>query len=200
MSKELYSTAELAAMSSEELRTAQANGFVKPIVGGYASSGTFPDPRRVIDIPLDPPAPSLPQDPYAVTAWGSQFFDFVTPSGQKCQMKKLRPEELVGTDLLDKITRLPAFAEEAIQKAEGKPPVPEKMPSTEDINSLLEVLDQLLPMVVVQPKVLPTPKEGEGGRQPGTIYVDDIELMDRVAIMERAVQGVKKMDNFRQEP
>lgn len=186
MSQQLYTTKELLEMTPEEMAVAQANGYAKPL--------TAEDYRN-------PTHPTTPQEPYAVTAWGSQLYDFVVPSGQRCQMRKLRPEELVGTDILDKITRLPAFADEQIQKAEGQPPKPPTMPSKQDMQALLEVLDELIPLVVVQPKVLADPKPDATGevaaKHPGTIYVSDIELDDRVAIMERAVQGVKKLDNFR---
>jgi hypothetical protein len=63
----------------------------------------------------------------------------------------------------------------------------------------------VIPMVVVKPTVHRVPQADEPGgpvpdRVEGWIYTDDIELGDRVAIMERAMSGVVKMDNFRQEP
>src|SRR5690349_11159062 len=126
MNQQLYTTQELAAMSAEDLRIAQANGFVK--------SGA-----------AEPSQPSSPQDEYAVTSWGSDLYDFVVPSGQRCQMRKLKPETLIGTDLLDKVTRLPAFAEENIRVAEGKPPAA-ALPDKEALAQLVSVLNELLPM------------------------------------------------------
>lgn len=152
-------------------------------------------------------APALPtlvpqEDRYAVTAWGAPVYDFVVPSGQMCQLRKLQPEKLIGTGLLDKITRLPAFADELVTKSEGKPPVKQPDVSEDDMVALLEVLDELLPLVIVQPKVLSTPKPDASGavaaKHPGTVYVDDIELADRVAIMEKSMEGVSRMDNFRE--
>lgn len=141
-----------------------------------------------------------PQDPYAVTTWGESEYDFRVPSGQLCRMKKLRPEELVGTDLLNRMARLPGLVEEQVRQAEGKPPVP-AVPEKEDLLAVIEVLDELLPRVVVKPVLHSVPKADETGavpaRVPGRIYTDDIELADRVAIMERATAGVTKLDNFR---
>jgi len=145
------------------------------------------------------------KDPYAVTAWGSQEYDFVVPSGQRCRMKKLRPEELIGNGLLDKITRLPGLADDQIKKAEGQPPsaLISALPSKEDMEKVIEVLDELIPLVVVRPVVLSIPKPDETGavqgRFEGVVYTDDIELADRIAIMNRATQGVSKMDNFREK-
>ena len=182
---QLYSTTELAEMSVEELRAAQANGFVKPELSESEAPG-YPSP------------PSSPQDRYAPTTWGSKYYDFTAPSGQTCQMQKLVPEDLVGTDIIDKITRLPAFAEENIRKAEGQPPMV-ALSDKQSLEEVLVVLDELLPLVVVQPKLWPEPKSGEE-REPGRVYVRDVDLVDRIAIMNRAVGGVAKMDNFRQKP
>jgi hypothetical protein len=144
------------------------------------------------------PTYTPPTDKYAPTTWGSNLYDFTTPSGQTCQLKKFRPEDLLGTSLLDRITRLPAFADEAIKKAEGAPPV-KALPEAKQIEALIDVLNDLLPIVIAQPQVYSTPTAGEE-RVEGRVYVDDIELADRIAIMNRAVQGVSKFDNFRKEP
>lgn len=145
---------------------------------------------------VGPVASPVQTDPYAVTGWGSSVYDFVVPSGQMCQLKRLRPEELIGTGLLDKLTRLPGLAEEQIQKAEGKPPKGNENMSESEIMVMLPVINQLVCLVVKQPKVLPDPPE-EQERIPGQVYVSDIDLFDRVAIMERVTGGVRKMDNFR---
>lgn len=144
------------------------------------------------------PLPSSPQDPYAVTSWGETEYDFRTPSGQLCRMKKLRPEELLETGILDKVTRLPGFAEEHIQKAEGQPPTVSALPGKKEIQDLIEVLDKLIPVIVVKPSVHSVPPP-EQERVPGVIYTDMIELGDRIAIMERAMTGVKRLDNFREQ-
>ncbi len=185
MSQEMYSTTELAQMNPEELEKARAAGFLKPLAS----------------TPL--PA-SSPQNPYAVTSWGENEYDFRVPSGQLCRMRKLRPEQLVGSDLLDRVTRLPGFAQQAIDQAEGKPPAKiVDAPAKEDLQAVIKVMNELLPMVVVQPKVYavpePTAADPVPKRVPGVVYTDMIELGDRIAIMERAISGVSKMDNFRQE-
>lgn len=187
MSQQLYTTSELVAMSPEELRDAQSRGFVKPPAVVTVEPAT----------PLTQPSPTAPPQAYAATSWASPYYDFVVPSGQRCQMQKLRPEMLIETDLLDKLTRLPAFAEENIRQAEGRPPAP-VMPDKEQLKEVLKVVDELLPLVVVQPRVMPNDTKPED-RLPGSVLVQDVDVMDRIAILNRATQGVAMLDNFRKE-
>lgn len=146
-----------------------------------------------------PTVPAAPADPYAVTTWGETEYDFKVPSGQTCRMRKLQPEEMIATGILDQMTKLPGIVQEQIDKAEGAPPVKVSVESvdTNQITSLLEVLNKLIPLVVAIPQVWPNPGEYET-RVPGRVYVGDIELADRIAIMERATGGVNKFDNFRE--
>jgi hypothetical protein len=196
MSQELYSTEELLQMTPEEMRIAQSRGYAKPLSETEARKQERLGKAIFGEDYANPTHPSPPQSPYAPTVWGSTEYDFRVPSGQLCRMKKLRPEELVGTDILDRITRLPAFAQELVDKSEGKPPKNDDMPDKKDLQAVIEVLNELIPMVVVQPRVFPVPDNPED-REPGLVYTDMIELADRIAIMERAVSGISKMDNFR---
>jgi hypothetical protein len=193
MNQQLYSTSELAAMNAEELRRAQANGFVKrpeddPAFRARANEALPPVPPQAM---ANPDA-----NPYAITAWGTDLYDFVVPSGQRCQLRRLRPEKLLGTGLLDKMTRLPGFADEQIRKAEGQPPV-QAMPTGEQLEQVMEVLNELLPVVVVQPHL--SVLEPGADREPDRVYVDDVDLFDAIAIMNRVTSGVAKLDNFREE-
>jgi hypothetical protein len=186
---QLYTTDELQRMTPDELRAAQANGFVK-------TSMTVEN----VSLPDSPPTPpASPQGAYTLTTWGAAEYDFVVPSGQRCRMRKLRPEALIEKDptLIDRISVLPGFAQEQIDKAEGLPPK-KLQDQKEQFAMVVSVVNELLPEVVVLPVVLPIPAEGQP-RKEGAIYVDDIELADRVAIMERAVQGVAKLAPFRAE-
>lgn len=202
MAQNMYDTNELKAMTPEEFADARAQGFVKPFANptAYRDAETALMPGDIV-YPQDVPSrPSPPQDRYAATAWASPYFDFITPGGQTIQMQKLLPEKMLGTGLLDKITRLPAFAQELIDKAEGLPPAAVvKLTDSEQVAQVVEVVNEIVPLVVVQPTVYPVPPTGEE-RVNGRIYVDSIELADRVAIMERAVKGVAALDPFRKKP
>jgi hypothetical protein len=178
-----YTSAQLQSMTWEEFQQARAQGY------------------QLNDTVETTPSPVLSAEPeadkYAVTTWGESEYDFRVPSGQLCRMKKIQPQELAGTGLLDRITRLPGLAEEQVRKAEGQPPTP-AMPEAEQLKTMVSLLEELLPLVVVKPKLHPNPLNGED-KVPGRVYVSDVDLADQIAIMERAVGGVAKMDNFRQQ-
>lgn len=182
---EYYSTKELQAMGTEELRMAQANGF-----------------RKMGPSPLPPPPQALAPRP-AAEVWGSNEFDFVCPSGAQCRMRKLMPERMVEKGILDKVTTLPGIVAEVVEKAEGAPPKPkEDMPTSQELSAVLEVMEILIPLVVVTPEVFPVPTTDDPNGTPeprvlGRIYTDSIEIQDRIAIMERAMQGVKVFEPFR---
>lgn len=40
---------------------------------------------------------------YAPTTWGTRDFDFITPSGQKCLLRKMDPMDLIQMGLMDKL-------------------------------------------------------------------------------------------------
>lgn len=147
-------------------------------------------------------SPALPtsQDPYAVTAWGQDEEDFTVPSGQKCRLRKLDEKILLEAGILDQVTRLPGLVTTGpIRQGEGKPPAPDMsdiLKSPGQLKELLDVMNKLVCTVVVRPEVLM--EAPEGGLKPGQVLVTSVGLGDRVAIMERVMGGVTKLDNFRE--
>lgn len=188
---EYYNTTDLQNMSVDELRAAQANGFRK-------SGNVTMSPPPLAPVQTTGPRP-------AAEVWGSSEYDFVCPSGAMCRMRKLMPETLLEEGILDRIATLPGYAAEVVEKAEGAPPksgAMDAMPDKEEMKAVKDILEIVVPLVVVEPRVYPVPTTDDPNgtpdpRVPGRIYTDSIELMDRVAIMERAVQGVKKLEPFR---
>lgn len=155
----------------------------------------------------DLPNVDVSADPYAANIWGSKEFDFTTPSGQLCRMKRVSEIELLQSGILDKVSRLPGLAQSLVDKSEGKPPEPELdmaelADNVDKLQDLLDVINKVCLSVVVRPKLaappMPDPETGEvKARMEGVIYVDDVEMGDRVAIMERAMRGLRSMDSFR---
>lgn len=141
-------------------------------------------------------APTSVQD--TARAWSSGgLFDFVTPLGHTCQLRKPDTTELMAAGIIGKINLLKGVAEKLVRMGEGLPP--EKIAevvSEKDLDNLSAVLDTLMPIVVVQPKVWPTPTE-EGDFEEGRIYSRDIDLTEKVAIMERCLRDVAKFATFR---
>lgn len=173
-----YTQEELAAMSQEEFAAAAECGFEK------ASAPVPPVP------PV--PAPEPRDDVWASRARSGS--DFTCPSGQRCRLRKVQPEQLMKAGILDRVTRLEGLANELVEQAEGQPPQAKKMPSTEDFEMLLETINIVVPLAVEQPVIY---AEHDKEAPDGAIRVTDIDLMDRMAILERSLNGLRLLDAFR---
>jgi hypothetical protein len=138
------------------------------------------------------------EDRYAPTTWGSNEYDFRVPSGQLCRLRNVPLERLAQSGILDQLTRLPGLTAGLVEKAQGLPPNDQVMPPAETIKVLERLLLELIPMVVVKPEIAPLPPEGEH-RIEGVIYVDSIDFADRVAILNRVVAPLQKLDAFRNQ-
>ena len=200
-----YTNQEILAMTPEELYAAAQRGFQKPAI-----TRLRPEEVRLVAAPgadaavmvesYAVPRPAQPEEdvPADGNVWKrkkTEGEDFTAPSGQKCKLRPLQVEKLMMEGILDQVTRLEGLAQKLIDQASGLPPEKVQMPSREDFGKLLTLINILVPMAVVEPRVYP-----DDYSEPvpeGAIMVSDIDLMDRVAIMEKALGGLKKMDNFR---
>jgi hypothetical protein len=165
----------------------------------------------VASLPTQPVVPIPGGDAaarYSPTSWGSSEFDFVTPSGQMCRLRKIPEIELLEAGILDKITRLPGLAQQLVDRASGIAPTPEMdlkviSENRETLEALLEIVDKLTVLAVIKPTIHAVPVADETGeikgRNPDWIYIDSVDLMDRIAIMNRSLAGLKAMDSFRNQ-
>jgi hypothetical protein len=195
-----YNPTELREMSREDFDAAAARGFKRPRpeapfpvpAGADLTSAT---PTR-ITLGSAVPKSSPIANPNAWVEKKSRPRPFTCPSGQTCLLQSIAPEALLERGLLDQISRLEGLADELVQKAEGQPPTKPKMPSREDFKGLLEVLNAILPLAVVEPVIAEMPAEGES-RNPELIYPDDVDLEDRMAILEESMKALRALDRFR---
>jgi hypothetical protein len=174
-----YTSEELQTMPREEFEAAVARGFIR------ATPATTP-----------PPVPSADVWRTAKEAGKSRTRDFTCPSGQTCRIRPLDPERLLEHGILDKITRLEGLADGLVQTAEGQPPVLGKVPTREELELLLDTVNIIVPLAVEEPYLSPVPEKGTA-RNPELIYVDDVDVDDRMAILEEALKGLKQLDRFR---
>jgi hypothetical protein len=156
---------------------------------------------RAASVQTNIPTTTIPQpvvDPYAPQVWGSNEYDFTCPSGQLCRLQKVDVAKLAESGILDRVTRLPGLAAALVEKSSGLPPAPDAMPDKDTIAAVMEVLLLLLPQVVVKPEIFEIPPDGEE-RVEGRIYVDSIDTLDQIAIMEKVMAPLAKMDAFRKQ-
>lgn len=181
-----YSDEDLLNMTPKEIAAAVERGWKKPVADRPEYAG--------VPVPRPQPKPEPRGDVWMSQIVGSDIF--TCPSGQTCRLRPLEPDQLLIAGILDKVTRLEGLAQVLVNQAEGMPPEKQRLPSREEFAELLEVINLVVPLTVVEPTVLPDPKPGEE-YDPKGLYVSRINLADRLAIMNKALEGVKALDNFR---
>lgn len=185
-----YTDAEVSAMNTNQLVEALNRNWAKPtseINLGTSMPTAAPEPR---------------DDVWATKALHKDGDEFVCPSGQKCLLREVTPDRLLEAGILDKVTRLEGLAEELIRKSSGLPPEKQAMPSREDLAALLEVINVLMPIAIVEPKIYLDSEPEQDDEHPngvpaGGIRCSNIDLDDRMAIMSEALKSVRRLDPFR---
>lgn len=90
----------------------------------------------------------------------------------------------------------------AQQKGEGGPSVDEEvaglMSDPEKLTEVFETVDAFVCAVAVEPRVHPKP-EDEDDRDDELLYVDELELEDKMFIFSRAMGSTEKLEQFREE-
>jgi len=200
-----YTAVELSQMTPADFAAAQARGFTRllvsapgaqhterPAAAGVSVGSPFPGivTQRTVEVEAFTP----PQ--ITGNVWGSKKSDedFIAPSGQKCRMRPLQLERLLMEGILDQVTRLDGLAQALINQSQGLPPEKQTMPSAEDFGTLLNLVNKITLLAVAEPAVF---ADDDRTAPAGAIRVGDIDLMDRIAILEHALKGVKGLDNFR---
>ena len=180
-----YSTEELQSMSAGELMSAQTRGFRKPLLAAPGDSDDAASKRT--EQPVD-----------SANVWArnkkSKGKDFTCPSGQTCRLKPLSIEGLMIEGILDQVTRLEGLAQQLIDRAEGQPPAKQKMPDRKDLQDLLQLVNKVVPLAVAEPAVF---QDNDLTAPQDCIRISDIDLEDRIAILNESLKGLKNLDNFR---
>lgn len=199
-----YTGAELAALSPDELVAAQRRGFTKPLIASPLEAGrdaaaelqALKEHAAGMQVGSSVPAAvEQPQD--AGNVWARKRKgdkDFTCPSGQKCRLRKLDIEKLMMAGVLDQVTRLEGLAQTLVNQAEGQPPTAPKMPSREDFAALIDLVNVVVPMAVAEPALW---ADDDPTAPQNAIRVSDVDLTDRLAILNEALAEVKMLDNFR---
>lgn len=166
---------------------------------------------------------------YAVTTWGKpQSFEFTTPSGQVCLMRRLEVEDLVELGTLSDVDRLTNLVnDDHIQPTKGRGQPQDRLPkkltaaqvekqhaammqniisNKEDFRLLSWVMDGIVCSAVMEPHLVTAYLGARDdatripveGRHPGLIYADSVPFNDRMAIMNTALGGLEDLARFRE--
>ena len=154
------------------------------------------------------------------SSWRSPFTDLTLPSGETCQVKRPGIQGLVKAGVLHSLDSLTSIVQtETIPKAEGKPKVNVKaiLEDADKFGSMMSMVDKIVVHVVTDPILAPAVRplviDGEpvldeydkpkfedipdDEREDGVIYVDYVDMMDKMYIMNFAVGGSADLAEFR---
>lgn len=167
--------------------------------------------------PTDHKAPSTGYG----SSWKKPLTDLDLPSGERCQAKRPGVQGLIKAGVLHSLDSLTAIVQtETIPKAEGKPATDIEAVANdpEKFTKMMEMVDKIVVHVVTEPKVLPslrpvldrnkkqkTDPDGEPlfeeipdeDRDPNAVYVNYIDTIDKMFIMNFAVGGSADLAEFR---
>jgi hypothetical protein len=170
----------------------------------------------------------MPNAQYSAPAWGqSPYSDLELPSGARIQVKRIDLQAIAAAELIDEFDKLSPVAEEkVVQPAKGKRPSDRKPKKPtkaqteqsamkdffkqENIESLLNLMDRVLPQIVIQPAIRSVSSKSDAGkwvpinpadREEGVIYVDTIPLADQMHILAFGMEGMDMdgLKSFREQ-
>lgn len=149
-----------------------------------------------------------------------------TEEHNTCKVRVMDPVGMITSGLLDEFDHLTKIVGLKMQEVDGKTlPTPEAVRElagmTDQLQRGLDMVDRLVEAVVVEPKVFwpvhryPSghPEAGKPKRNPDgswmklgpderdddILYTDDVDLEDRMFILQWAVGGIKAPEQFRKE-
>lgn len=186
-----------------------------PANGKNKSRNRKPNQRhrpRVAEMAVAPPAGADPSR-YAVTAWNSGTVELRLPSGQLCLVQRVSVAKMVEEGIIDDFDSLSSLVQEkhiakksrnggaprqSAQDLETKVMMQNLMRDPSKLKAAMDATDRVVMSVVLMPKILPVPPEGEE-REAGAAYIDWVDEGDKAFIMQFAFGGTRDLERFRHE-
>ena len=170
-------------------------------------NGISGDPRKRAEAV----APPEPGEKYTPTAWGaggSEFSDLQCPSGQVCLARRPGIEGLLKAGILHEMDVLTPMISQHRDRVNGKrsrtkeqeqnAQLAEMVKDPKKLDQMLHLVDRVACYVVVQPPLKMTPNDPTN-RKPGQVYCDQVDLMDKMFILNYAVGGSRDLERFHGE-
>jgi hypothetical protein len=89
--------------------------------------------------------------------------------------------------------------EEAVAELEDKQSMRNVMKSAENSKAFREVMDQLIVLAVVAPKMHLPPEDPDEERNDEWFYTDAVPFHDKMAVFNKVMEGVRAVQQFREE-
>jgi len=117
-----------------------------------------------------------------------------------CTARRPGPQGLIKNGILDSLDSLSGIAGDSLLgDAESMKSTAESLRSNpKKLVEMLDVIDKVTVLCVCDPKVSLPPEAGEE-RDPEVLYVDDVDLDDKMFIMQWAMGGTSDLETFRKE-
>jgi hypothetical protein len=152
-------------------------------------------------------SPAPEEDKYAPKTWGPAsglggVSDLLMPSGQLALVRKPGLQQLIVEGVLHRMDNLTALVDKKfIRKGPGDKQeldVSKLLQDNEQMADILHNVDRVVCAVVVRPPVEMAPADVTR-RQPGVVYVDSIEMDDKMFIFNYALGSSVDLESFRRE-
>lgn len=119
------------------------------------------------------------------------------PSGNTCLVRMISPEDFLSSGDIPDV--LAPIVNDAIRESSGKPPssVAKDVIDASSIAEMMAMVDGVILMAVIEPVVSKAPIEGE--RDEELLYVDQIDLEDKMFIMQFVLGGTRDLERFRSQ-
>ena len=155
------------------------------------------------------PTTNLPE----ATTWKSaaekrQGYDFRVGSGQLCRIRSTDLQQLILDGVIDDVDAVTKLVASDIMQKKAVAPTGKNATAaaikqsieflhSDDGRTAIELMNTILPHVIIAPVVLPDPADPED-RDSEAIYISDIDVNDRAEIFAEVMKGVEKAATFRE--
>lgn len=176
-----------------------------------------PPPSATAATPADPyggaPGQDYVQqvDPMSAQAWKrpAEEFDLTVPSGNVCKVRSSGGMAMFMQKGMIPNSLMPIIKEHMNDSRELQATAGDVLENPELLENMMELADNVVMHVVVLPEIQPIPMvPGEGGemvvvpqeaRNPAILYVDEVDMNDKMFIFQWAMGGTKDVERFREE-
>lgn len=151
-----------------------------------------------------------PEEAYAPSAWAQSkvgsTFDLRVPSGQLCKIQQLSLQDVIFKGLADSLDLVTSTINDLhVSGKKGKPTKADvekaglKLLSGKDRDKIFKTIDDVVLLSVVAPVISPLPGEDEK-RDPDKIYIDMVQLDDKMYIFKIVMADIEEAATFREGP
>lgn len=124
------------------------------------------------------------------------------PSGQKARLRRLGVQRLAALGVLSNTDLLTSLVDKKhINRVKGSPELDEEslMGDPEGMMKALAMVDQIVIATVIEPRLSPSPADDQEPRDESKMYVEDVDLTDKMFILNYTIGRSKDLESFRRE-